>query len=539
MSFKRIIISLWLLGIGGTCLFAQGQIQGQIYTLNQQEFIKCSKEKLYGLYGFLDASKPTDKKDFLPSYCGQVKKAIKMPAWLEKDLKEMDKNRLWELPLASGQTEYLSEAEMWRRPLLALNQLLSVAQKIDEGATFATRGIMEEFGLARIRLILEVERLKTNPRLIGYDMRDSMQGRGRSVIATLELALDEADSMAEAFVSSNWKTKFRKSSIALAILSNTIYSDIMNKPALQMPFEQKTKKGNFQRILINVLMTLGTLLVFFAVYKLIESKNTQIARLVEEYLQKSTTWADDYSRQFLDINVKYIVLGTLAVFCLLGAFFAIGAGGFFGVFMFFVFFAAGLYIGLKMPGIILDSLKRRRGEKINKQLMDALILLSNSLKSGMDIVQGFERVSSDLRPPISDEFGLVIKNYKLGTPFEKALENMEERVESRLLSYMVKAIVLQRQVGGNLTKIFERIVENIREESKLEEKLQAMTAQQRIQSLVVAIMPWIMVGVLFVFQPEVMIKFYTSPIGIIILFMCIVWIGIGIKMVSKLGEIRV
>lgn len=539
MSFKHIIISLSLLVFVSTGLFAQDQVLGQVYTLNQQEFIKCAKEKLYGLYDFLDTSKPTEKKEFLPTYCGQVKKAIKMPSWLETDLVEMEKNRLWELPLSNGQTDYLNEAEMWRRPLLALNQLLTVAQKIDDGATFATRGIMEEFGLARIRLILEVERLKTNPRLIDYDMRDSMQGRGRSLIATLELALDEADSMAESFVSTNWKTKFRKSSIALAILSNTLYSDIMNKPAPQMPFEKQKKGGKYQVILIRVLMSLGTLLVFFAVYKFIESRNTQISMLVQEYLQKSTTWADDYSRQFLDINVKYIVLGTLAVFCLLGAFFAIGAGGFFGVFMFFVFFAAGLSIGLKMPGIILDSLKKRRGAKINKQLMDALILLSNSLKSGMDIVQGFERVSSDLRPPISDEFGLVIKNYKLGTPFEKSLENMEERVESRLLSYMVKAIVLQRQVGGNLTKIFERIVENIREESKLEEKLQAMTAQQKIQSLVVAIMPWIMVGVLFVFQPDVMIKFYTKPVGIIVLFMCIVWIGIGIKMVSKLGEIKV
>ncbi len=539
MSFKHIIISLFVLTFTTAGLFAQEQGFGQIYSLNQQEFIKCSKEKLYALYDFLDPAKPAEKKEFLPAYCGQVKKAVKIPAWLEEVLPEMEKRRLWVLPLANGETDYLSEAEMWRRPLLALHQLLTVAQKIDDGATFATRGIMEEFGLARIRLILEVERLKTNPRLIDYDMRNSMKGRGRSVLATLELALDEADSMAESFVSANWKTKFRKSSIALAILSNNIYSDIVNKPAPQMPFEVEVKDDKYQVILIRVLMTLGTLLVFFAVYKFIEERNTQIAMLVQEYLQKSTTWADDYSRQFLDINVKYIVLGTLAVFCLLGAFFAIGAGGFFGVFMFIVFFAAGLYIGLKMPGIILNSLKKRRGEKINKQLMDALILLSNSLKSGMDIVQGFEMVSSDLRPPISDEFGLVIKNYKLGTPFEKSLENMEERVESRLLSYMVKAIVLQRQVGGNLTKIFERIVENIREESKLEEKLQAMTAQQKIQSLVVAIMPWIMVGVLFVFQPDVMIKFYTKPVGIIVLFMCIVWIGIGIKMVSKLGEIRV
>ena len=116
---------------------------------------------------------------------------------------------------------------------------------------------------------------------------------------------------------------------------------------------------------------------------------------------------------------------------------------------------------------------------------------------------------------------------------------MEERVESRLLSYMVKAIVLQRQVGGNLTKIFERIVENIREESKLEDKLQAMTAQQRIQALVVGVMPWVMVGVMFVFQPDTMIAFYSAPVGMVVLFFCIIWIGLGIKMVNKLGEIKV
>ena len=535
MSFKRVIISLFLLVFTFLGAFAE---EGYIFTDRQRDFIKCSKQKIAGVYDFLDVSMPAEKKGFMPTFCGNVSKEIPVPKWLQENLSEMDKNVLWEVPLRDGNTDYLSEAEMWRRAIHSISDILSVAQTIDKGATFATKGTMEDFGHYRIRLILEVERLKTNPRLIDYDMRDSMQGRGRSIIPTLELALKEVDSMAESFVSADWKVKFRKSAIALAVLSNSIYSDIVNLPAPQMP-TSNGKKPSYNKILIAVLMTLGTLLVFAATYKFIESKNREITILVQEYLQKSTAWADDYSRQFLDINVKYIVLGTLAVFCLLGAFFAIMVGGFFGVFVFFVFFAIGLTIGLKMPGMILDTLKKRRGAKINKQLMDALILLSNSLKSGMDIVQGFERVSSDLLPPISDEFGLVIKNYKLGTPFEKALENMEERVESRLLSYMVKAIVLQRQVGGNLTKIFERIVENIREESKLEEKLQAMTAQQKIQSLVVAVMPWIMVGVLFVFQPEVMIKFYTSVAGIVILFACIIWIAIGIKMVSKLGEIKV
>jgi tight adherence protein B len=184
-------------------------------------------------------------------------------------------------------------------------------------------------------------------------------------------------------------------------------------------------------------------------------------------------------------------------------------------------------------------MKLRRGLKIDTQLMDGLILLSNSLRSGLDVVQGFEMVSKDLLPPIADEFGLVIKNYQLGTPFERALGVMEERVTSKMLSYMIRAIVLQRQMGGNLTKVFERIVIDIREESKLEEKTKAMTAQQRIQSIVVGIMPWIMLGVMFLFQPDVMIRFYSSPLGMGVFVGCAIWIAIGMKVVSALGKIKV
>ena len=90
-----------------------------------------------------------------------------------------------------------------------------------------------------------------------------------------------------------------------------------------------------------------------------------------------------------------------------------------------------------------------------------------------------------------------------------------------------------------MTVIFSRLVENIREESKLEEKLQAMTAQQKIQSIVVSIMPFVMMLVMFIFNPQQMISFYTSPVGICVFLFCVVWIGIGMKILKKMGEVRV
>jgi tight adherence protein B len=80
---------------------------------------------------------------------------------------------------------------------------------------------------------------------------------------------------------------------------------------------------------------------------------------------------------------------------------------------------------------------------------------------------------------------------------------------------------------------------DIREESKLEEKTKAMTAQQRIQSIVVGIMPWVMVGVMCLFQPDVMFRFYGKPLGMFVFVGCAIWIAIGMKVVSVLGKIKV
>ena len=171
--------------------------------------------------------------------------------------------------------------------------------------------------------------------------------------------------------------------------------------------------------------------------------------------------------------------------------------------------------------------------------MDAMILMSNGLKSGIDLVQCLEMVQRDLQPPISEEFGLCLKNYQLGTPLEKALQGMEERVQSHLISYMIKSIVIQRTAGGNLTKVFDRIVENIREESKLTEKIATMTAQQRIQAIVVGAMPWVMLVIMFVFQPVQMEAFYFSGLGVMTLLFCTVWIGIGMSVIHKLADIQV
>ena len=534
---RRITLS-FLLVLALLGLPIQGQ--GRALSSQNRQSIRCTMEKMRIMAEFFDVHVSNDKKVYdLPKECGG--RHIQMPEWFGDELTRMDANKVVYTPTEGTS----SEVDLWRQAFSNVYLFLERAdQSLDPNRPIVLDQLARGYVKNRINLVATLDRLnkdllRGNELLI---MKDSMQGRARAMLSTFELINSEFFSTIESF-SSPWaqrEDKYRKSVMAVVILANHLFSQFMSDPIpMGVPDPKIYQTTPTTRTVHLFLMLCGAFLAGLAVFLLFVNKQDQISSFMEEYQQKSAVWAEDFNRQFVTIDVKYIVLGTIGVFVVLGLLLGLLAGGFLGVFVFlFVLFLGG-FIAIRMPLAVLDTLKKSRGRKINAQLMDSLILLSNSLRSGMDIVQGFELVSRDMLPPIADEFGLVVKNYQLGTPFEKALDGLTERVESRMLSYIVKAIIIQRQVGGNLTVIFSRLVENIREESKLEEKLQAMTAQQKIQSIVVSVMPFVMMFVMFVFNPTQMLSFYTSPVGICVFLFCIVWIGIGMKILKKMGEVRV
>ena len=506
--------------------------------------IQCAQFKMEVLARFFDVSRTADQNKFAyPDVCGSglEGKEITMPQWFPEDLKRMEDVKVIYI---EGEGT-LSEATLWYRTFSNIYAFLARANNaLDPNQPIVLPELSRGYVSNRISLMANLDHLNKDLTRgsVVYSMKDSMQGRARAMLATLEVMNREFYSTVESFTSaaSQKDDKYRQSVMAVVTLSNQLWHEFFSAPIpMELPKEELFRVTEGERLFNALLLVLGMACVGFMVYFLLKNNETYVQQRWEEYTKKSTAWAEDFNRQFLTIDVRYIVFGTVGIFAAFGLFLGVSTGGFGGVFLFFLVLAAGVMISVRIPPIVLDTLKKSRGRKINAQLMDSLILLSNSLRSGMDIVQGFELVSHDMQPPISDEFGLVIKNYQLGTPFEKALEGLDERVESRMLSYTIKAIIIQRQVGGNLTVIFSRLVENIREESKLEEKLDAMTAQQKIQSIVVGIMPVIMLGVMFMFRPDEMLAFYTTPVGLIVLFGCMVWILIGMKLIQKMGEVKV
>lgn len=536
-KIQLIVLVLMMLGI-----FVPATLDARALNSNDRRRIQCAQDKMRILAEFFDVQLSADKKVYqLSNVCGPSKKEIRMPEWFGEELPKLEANKVVYVP---NEGTY-SEADLWRQAFSNIYLYLDRADKsLDPNQPVVLEQLSRGYVGNRINLMATLDRLnkdlsRGNKMVI---MKDSLGGRARGMLATMEMMNNEFFSTIESFSSPQAArdNKYRQSVMAVVTLANHLFSQFRTSPIPVYPPKPEIYKTTPADRAFSLFLTLlGSALAGFAVYSLLDNKREDILRLTADYKQKSMAWAEDFNRQFVTIDVKYIVFGTIGVFSLLGLALGVMTGGFGGVLVFLLVVFGGAVLSIRMPAAVLDALKKSRGKKINAQLMDSLILLSNSLRSGMDIVQGFEMVSKDMLPPISDEFGLVVKNYQLGTPFEKALDGLSERVDSRMLAYIIKAIIIQRQVGGNLTVIFSRLVENIREESKLEEKLQAMTAQQKIQSIVVSIMPFVMMIVMFIFNPSQMIGFYTSPIGIFVFMFCIIWIAIGMKVLKKMGEVRV
>jgi tight adherence protein B len=171
--------------------------------------------------------------------------------------------------------------------------------------------------------------------------------------------------------------------------------------------------------------------------------------------------------------------------------------------------------------------------------MDALILVNNAMRSGLDIASGIELITTNLKPPISEEFGTVLNTYRLGGSLESALSDMTRRIRSRSLETAVGAILIQREMGGNLVKTFEQLIQTIREESKLQKKVQALSAQGRTQIAFLAVFPWGLALLFYMLSPDMIGPALRNPLGQVILIGLIIWEGIGILVTKRIVTVDV
>jgi tight adherence protein B len=206
----------------------------------------------------------------------------------------------------------------------------------------------------------------------------------------------------------------------------------------------------------------------------------------------------------------------------------------------------GAFIGFMLPRFWLGRRKGGRLNQFNKQLPDTITLIANALRAGSSFLQAIELVVRESRPPISTEFGRVIREVNLGLPFEQALENMVRRVKSDDLELMATAISIQHTVGGNLAEILDSIAYTIRERVRIKGEIRSLTAQQRLSGYVVGFLPIGLAGFIYIAAPKFFDPMFAKPpeilglpAGMIIMFVGGFMMFIGFMLIRKIVDIEV
>ncbi|MEI8131957.1 MAG: type II secretion system F family protein [Leptolinea sp.] len=202
----------------------------------------------------------------------------------------------------------------------------------------------------------------------------------------------------------------------------------------------------------------------------------------------------------------------------------------------------GAIIGAFIPRFYLKSLQSKRLIKFDEQLPDMLNLMVNGLRAGFAIIQAMEAVSRELPPPINDEFRRVVQEMQLGVSMEKALENLLRRIPSDDLDFVVTAVNVQREVGGNLAEILDTVSFTIRERVRIKGEIRVLTAQVMYSGRFLSMLPLIIIGILYLLNKEYMMEFFKPenvPCGYISLAVGALLIISGYFAMNKLGEIEV
>jgi tight adherence protein B len=173
-------------------------------------------------------------------------------------------------------------------------------------------------------------------------------------------------------------------------------------------------------------------------------------------------------------------------------------------------FLIGAIVGFFIPGFYVRRQQSQRLHKFNDQLADMLNLVVNGLRAGYSTMQAMEAVSRELPAPISDEFRRVVQEMQFGVPMERALDNLLRRIPSDDLDFVITAINVQREVGGNLSEILDTISFTIRERVRIKGEIRVLTAQVRQSGQFLSLIPIILTVVLYFINPEYLGTFFED-----------------------------
>ena len=199
----------------------------------------------------------------------------------------------------------------------------------------------------------------------------------------------------------------------------------------------------------------------------------------------------------------------------------------------------GLVIGFTLPPVYLAIRASRRTNAFLAQMPDTLQLLAGSLQAGYSLPQGVDAVVKEGAQPISGEFSRAIVESRLGVPIEDALQGIAHRMDSRDFHWVVMAIRIQREVGGNLAEVLTNVAQTMRERERVRRQVKVLSAEGRLSAWILGGLPPLFGAYLTVVRPSYIKPLFTDPIGLLLLAVAALQFTVGVLWLRKVVRVEV
>jgi tight adherence protein B len=223
------------------------------------------------------------------------------------------------------------------------------------------------------------------------------------------------------------------------------------------------------------------------------------------------------------LNIILVLLSVLVTVCITGNVFVIAVVG---------------TVSFLLPRCWIHLQIKFRLSKFEFQLVDTLVMMVSAMRSGMSLLQAIELVEKEQDPPTSQEFGLVLREYRVGVHLEEALIHLSERIKLEDVNLLVVSMNIVAEAGGNLTEMLDTLADVIRKRKKLEGKIKSLTAQGKLQAIVVTLLPTAIGAMMYFMDRVMMMRMFTTTLGMVLIGIMAVLQIIGFILIRKITTLE-
>lgn len=198
--------------------------------------------------------------------------------------------------------------------------------------------------------------------------------------------------------------------------------------------------------------------------------------------------------------------------------------------------AVGAY---HLPRAGIAFLRWRRRKKFDEQLADGLAMIANGLRAGLSLAQAIEMVVKEAKPPLSQEFEIVLNEHRLGSSLGDALKHLAERIPGKDTKIMVNATLILLESGGNLPERFDNLANTIQERKRIQQKIKAMTAEGETQAWILAALPLFLALILNYLNHDVFSLMYTTWVGWMIIALIVLMEVVGFFLMMAVVKVKI